>query len=53
MKPSADLKAYFYIKALLQPKQINLQIRKALEIYALNITMQEPLLLIEQLLAAN
>ena len=53
MEPSADLKAYLYIKALLQPKQINLQIYKALEIHALNAIMQELLPLVKQLLAAN
>jgi hypothetical protein len=47
------MRAYLYIKALLQLEQVDPQIYKALEIYTLNTTMQEPLPLIKRLLAIN
>jgi predicted aspartyl protease len=53
LEPSADLKAYLRTKALLQPEQLDPQVRDTVEIKALVRTIQEPPLLVERLLAAN
>ena len=51
--PHAKLKAHLRTKALLQPDQVDPEIRDLLELHALDRGIQEPTLLIDRVLIAN
>jgi hypothetical protein len=53
LDPSGALKAYLRTKALLQPDQVDPQIRDTMEIHALDEIIHESTLLVDRLLTAN
>jgi hypothetical protein len=53
LEPSGELKAYLRTKALLQPDQVDPQIREAIELHVLDPVIREPALLVNRLLTAN
>ena len=53
LEPSRELKAYLRTKALLQPDQVDPQIREAIEVYAIDSQLHELTSLVNRLLTAN